>query len=353
MALLTALMATLLAAQTSGAPPAAPPSPAVLPAPTPRFTPTIVTQAEAAADPDGPPLALGEDDSARMTIALRLGATERHFLVDTGAERSAVSHALAAALGGARRPAEVQGVFGARPVELVAMPPAEVGGHQLTLGETPILRRADMGADGILGTDALRGKRVRFDFTRRAMHIVPAAQRLERIERDAIVIRAKNRSGRMILTDVRLGGIEVVAIVDSGSQVSLGNLALLAQLERRRAIAARVGGPDSTDPDHQVLSATGQRRPVTVATIHNLDFATMGFERVRLAFDDAAIFTHLGYAGRPAILLGMDLLGKFDQLSIDFSRRQLRFVVPDARTGIALCTGYQESACRRGRGQSG
>ena len=49
-----------------------------------------------------------------------------------------------------------------------------------------------------------------------------------------------------------------------------------------------------------------------------------------IMFSDAPIFTSLNLENRPAVLLGMNAMRAFDRISIDFARKQLRMVVPEA-----------------------
>ena len=44
-----------------------------------------------------------------------------------------------------------------------------------------------------------------------------------------------------------------------------------------------------------------------------------------VAFAQFAPFAELGFIDQPAMLLGMNALRKFDQVSIDFDRQQVRF----------------------------
>jgi hypothetical protein len=47
-----------------------------------------------------------------------------------------------------------------------------------------------------------------------------------------------------------------------------------------------------------------------------------------VAFADVHPFRKLGLTDRPALLLGMDAMQAFDQVSIDFANRRVRFVLP-------------------------
>lgn len=112
----------------------------------------------------------------RMTVPVKLsGNGPYRFLVDTGADRTAVSRQIVAAL---KLPsageAELHSVAGATSVGT-----AKVGELEFTRPpelsiEAAVLDRANMGADGIVGVDVLRSQRVQFDFEKQVMSIVPS-----------------------------------------------------------------------------------------------------------------------------------------------------------------------------------
>jgi predicted aspartyl protease len=107
----------------------------------------------------------------RMTVPVIVSGTGPYrFLVDTGADRTAISRHTATTLrlhGGRRAALHRGGGFsnGA---------PAPVPSLQLTrkpvrIVDAPLLERVNMGADGILGVDSLRSQRVMFDFEAQTM----------------------------------------------------------------------------------------------------------------------------------------------------------------------------------------
>jgi len=48
-----------------------------------------------------------------------------------------------------------------------------------------------------------------------------------------------------------------------------------------------------------------------------------------VGFGDVHLFGKLGLRDRPAILLGMDALRLFQRVSVDFARKEVRFLRPD------------------------
>ena len=258
----------------------------------------------------------------RMTVPVRLaGAGPYQFLVDTGADRTAVSRQLVARLnlpsaGGV----ELHSLSG---VSNVAT--AKVENVQLT--RTPetidaaVLDGSNMGADGIVGVDLLSSQRVQFDFEKQTMSIVPAATPEPIADRDSIIVRAKRKNGRLVITDAVANDERLTVVLDTGSQITVGNEAL-----RRRLI-----GDNLVDIDKSVEleSVTGQKIIGDYMFIKQLTIGGVGLTNLAVVFTDAHTFKQLGLDKRPALLLGMNAIRAFKRVSIDFANRKLRVVLPE------------------------
>ena len=188
--------------------------------------------------------------------------------------------------------------------------------------DAPLLDAADIGADGILGIDALRAERLTFDFVRRTVAITSANDAPAIDERDAIVVRAKRRDGRLVITDASAEDQHVSVVVDTGSQYSVGNDALRRALERRGTLDLR--GPV------ELVSVTGAVLRGEMAVVRDLKIGGTTVRGLGIVFAEAHTFRQLDLDRRPAILLGMNGLASFDKVSIDFAGRKLRLVVSHA-----------------------
>ena len=51
-------------------------------------------------------------------------------------------------------------------------------------------------------------------------------------------------------------------------------------------------------------------------------------DKLPVAFADAHIFKQLKLDKKPALLLGMNAMRAFDQISIDFAAKKVKFVLP-------------------------
>ena len=279
-------------------------------------------------------LAFRIDRHHRMTVPVRLGGRGPYrFLVDTGADRTAVSTALAAELGLASGPmATLHSVTGISQVATATVPTLEVTDSQARSVEAPVLERAHMGADGILGVDSLRAQRVMFDFRSQKISIVPSARKRERDEAGTIVVTAKLRRGHLIVTTARANGVALTVVLDTGSELTMGNAALRAKLEARRKLAHPV--------PVEMLSVTGEKLVGEGFYLRQVEIGDVIMRDMMIFFSNAPIFGSLALEDRPAALLGMNALQAFDKVSIDFAKKQLRIVVPPrTRRGSAVMAG--------------
>lgn len=291
--------------------------------PVPRFE--AVTEANGPVLPAAPDtLAFSRDKYSRMTLPVTLaGKGPFRFLVDTGSDRSAISRELATALllpAGSR--ARLHSATGESGVGLAVMANLKLSHRSIDRIDAPLLAAADIGADGILGIDALRAERLSFDFVRRTVSIDTAHRGPEVDDRDAIIVRAKRRDGRLVITDASAEDQHVSVVIDTGSQYSVGNDAL------RRALG-RLGALDLRGPV-ELVSVTGAILSGEMAVIRDVKLGQTTIRGLTIVFADAHTFRQLGLDRRPAMLLGMSGLESFDRVSIDFASRKLWLVVSNA-----------------------
>lgn len=280
--------------------------------------------ADAARAGEAHDIAFRIDRDERMTVPVRLGGKGPfRFLVDTGANRTVVSTALAAAMGLASGPtATLHSVSGTSQVRTALVPRLELGRDRVRSVEAALLEAAHMGADGIVGVDSLRSEKVIFDFRRRLISIVPGKRRT-RLEPGTIVVSGKLKQGHLIVASATANRVPLMAVLDTGSEITMGNAALRSRLAAR----GRLGPPERI----AMKSVTGE---VLVGEAFHLRKVTIGDVELHdlvILFTSAPIFHRLGLDGRPALLLGMNALSAFDQVSIDFVRKQLRMTIAGAR----------------------
>lgn len=267
---------------------------------------------------------IGRDVGDRMTVAVSVvGKGPYRFLVDTGSERTVISRQLAERLRlESGRNAVLHSVIGVNDVDTVFIPRLQVSNNTITIVDAPALEASNIGADGMLGIDSLHSQRVLFDFKARTMSITPSKRPLERLDGQTIVVRARTRHGRLIFSQARIDGRKVTVVIDTGSQLSIGNPALLRSLAKKRMWQA---------PDPVMLeSVTGEKLEARIAVLKKLELGDVRLGDVAVAFTDAHIFKKLDLEDEPALLLGMNAMRAFDRISIDFASKKVRFVLPGA-----------------------
>jgi predicted aspartyl protease len=284
--------------------------------------PTSVPQDPSSTGVDGTLLTFGELDQ-RLTVPVAVGtAGPYNFIIDTGAERTVVSRELAGTLRLAPGvPVNLTSMTGRSRVNTVIVPELAIEsiGERHTI-HAPALEARNLGASGLLGIDTLRKHRVSIDFETGVMTV----NRSERYRRtvshdpDEIVVVAKSLFGQLIVTDAYLGDTRIQVVLDTGSQVSMGNSAL------RRRVGLRAEQMKMIE----LTSVTGGKMVAQYTLVPKVRIGNVQFEWVPVAFADVAPFRKFGLHKKPALLLGMDALRSFRRVEIDFPNRQVRFLMP-------------------------
>ena len=278
------------------------------------------------------PLAIGRQDPtesrlltnliSRMATAADLnGHGPYHLVIDTGAQRTALAADVAASLGLPAGPdVLVHGVTEARRTQSVALSRLVVVGRRFTNLTCPVFAREHLDADGLLGLDVLRHTRLNIDLVTRRVGIAPSGRedptvgsassgRSSRIERRP----PRRRQGQLLLSQAAVESVAVDAFIDTGSQWSLGNAALMAAM-----------GPRVRDaPEIEVHGVTGQSRTARLARADRVVLAERDMGPADLLFADLHVFHALDLADRPALLVGADLLGRFRRVVLDYGRGQI------------------------------
>jgi hypothetical protein len=269
-------------------------------------------------------LQIGGDDvnarkvETRMTVEVRVnGRGPFHFVVDSGADTSAVGLRLARDLQlPVGTPVLLNAITDRNIVDRVKVDTLILGPSTISNLELPVLREANLGGDGMIGIDALVRQRLMLDFDQRVIKVEDAAKPPPRYP-DEIVITAKRQRGQLILTEVRAGGVRLNAIIDTGSEISIGNLKLRDKLLRY--------GRNQRIWTVAATGVTGKTIDLQLGTIRELKLGTVSLGNVPLAFADVPPFTVFGVNDEPALLLGTDLLEVFRRVSLDFHARKVRF----------------------------
>lgn len=240
------------------------------------------------------------------------------FVVDTGANRTAISSRLAAALGLVLDPAsmvEVHGITGSARVPAVSGTRLVVGEITLDPQQLPILEDVVFAdADGILGVEGLQNTRVEVDFENDVVTLRPSTGR--RAPAGYLVIPARLEKGGLMLVRGRVGKVQADVILDTGAQRTIGNLAL------HRALLQSLARKDTT-----VATVTGATPGVVTAIAVTTPPIAIGDARLKdvaVTFADLHVFTLWELIDEPALVVGMDVLGTVDRFVVDYGRREFQ-----------------------------
>ena len=250
------------------------------------------------------------------------------FVIDTGSVSTAVANTVVRQLElPPRAPLIVHGIASAAVTPSVEVDRLHLRGLRKRALHCPVFDREQMGADGLIGLDVLDRFRLSFNTQRRTATLARVGMRIStggvetmgsRLSRDT-VRSVRGRFGQLIMTNLQICGQTVSAFVDSGAQYSIGNQALRRVIETRRP-----SGLSSTK-SFSVLGVTGQSTQADVARVDDLRIGHHRLGPATLLFADLYCFDTLGLSGRPALLIGADLLGRFQHVAINFASNAVTF----------------------------
>lgn len=281
-------------------------------------------------------LTIGGDDIdareiiTRMTVAVRVnGRGPYRFVVDSGADTSVVGTRVARAL---QLPvgtsARLIGMTDVGRVDRVLVDELELGQSTIRDLQLPTLREGDLGGDGMIGIDALVEQRLMMDFEKHVINVEDARKPVPVMDGD-IVITARRRHGQLIITQASANGRPADAVIDTGSEITIGNLALRDRLLHRGAKITAI----------PVTGVTGVTVNLQLARIDEIQLGSIVMHDVPIAFAEVPPFGVFGLEQRPAMLLGTDLMESFRRVSLDFRARKVRFQLRRCKpTGILIST---------------
>jgi predicted aspartyl protease len=221
------------------------------------------------------------------------------FLVDTGANRTAVLTPLAVKLGllaQDQQDAVLHGMTGTIDTRILRVDELDFGMGNVGPLDTALVPLAPdvyLTAHGLLGADAFDSEIIAIDFASEELRVgVPSPQ--PNIRRHLFEIDADG----LLRADIIVSGIRATAIIDTGSTHTIANSALINAVSvSRPAMFLDMSG---------VTGGSGvQAGTVFVETMRLGGVCQRGFRVLR---SDVEIFETLDLDGEPAIIIGLDFL---------------------------------------------
>jgi predicted aspartyl protease len=266
----------------------------------------------------------GQDRALRMTVPVMVnGQGPFDFVIDTGADRTVISEELAERLDLPRDgTAKLHAMGGSAQVRIVRIGTLSVSTNRARNVRAVSLPARNIGADGLLGIDSLKGQRIVMDFVANTMRLEPSSQPEAPIPANGelIVVTARTRLGQLVMVDADANGEKVWVIVDTGAQNSVANLRLRSLLVKRN--------PMAEIKPIEMIDVLGKRTPAEYTIVDRLRIGGIAMGNAAVAFADVHPFRIFELHRKPSMLLGVESLRSFRRVSVDFTTRKVKFLLP-------------------------
>ncbi|MBW8733312.1 MAG: aspartyl protease family protein [Asticcacaulis sp.] len=269
-------------------------------------------------------LAAQTDAASHLTVAVRIKGRILHFVVDTAAERSVIADNVVQALGLMPGAAiSLNGLAGRMNVATVVAETLEFGPFHRKNVLMPVLPRALLAADGYLGLDVIDGTCVTFDFRNSILRIDAPGTLDDSPAGVAARVRLTGAKGYLRVADCLVDSVPASAFIDTGAEVSVGNVPLLTALKRRNKYLVESGAMVLT-------GVTGGEIRADVIPVDRIGLQGIAFTHGSLAISDVPDFQTWRLLIHPALLIGMDYLRQFARISIDYRAKRVQFELSEA-----------------------
>jgi hypothetical protein len=265
------------------------------------------------------------DQIGRIWAPVRInGRGPFRLVLDTGASSSGVTAMVAVALGLSTTdspPVLLRGVTGEATVPTIRVDTLSVGDLAVDSPLLPIVPDALGGAQGVLGSEGLKNKRIFIDF--RHDKIVITYSRDEHSPHGFYTVPFRLVRGQLIVIDAMVGPVHTHAVLDTGGQTTIGNVALRNALNEHNF--SYHGRPD------RIIGATLDEQRGEIIEAPAIAMGQIAIRDSGVTFADLYIFKHWKMLNEPALMIGMDALGTLDTLIIDYRRKELQIRTASSR----------------------
>jgi predicted aspartyl protease len=245
------------------------------------------------------------------------------FILDSGAEGSAVYQWFVdkAALPREKgKGGTLSGQTGSTKVTTYHVRDFELDGHHLRgVSAYGMANRHDAGREaGVLGNDFMNGKIVVYDFPCHRISVHARSANLRKIVGgEAMPVQAGLANGTNLLTlPVTVNGYTGTAILDTGSRKT-----------RLTPAFAKAAGIDVSSPQFRagkaIFGANAKKMVPRTGPVGTVRFGGVAVGHARAQIMDLPVLAEI-FKGKPAMLLGADLMGRF-RLVYDHAGRKVWF----------------------------
>ena len=262
------------------------------------------------------------DHAGRIAVPVMIdGQGPFRFLLDTGANRSAITSAFAARLGlevSAEGNMIVNSVNGRILARTATVANMHLGSIAIGPQRLPVLDgKVFEGLDGSLGADLLANLRLTADFLNDRVTITQSGRTPHDPRLNYGIVAAHRVSGWLLEASGRARSSPFRMILDTGATHTLGNRALYRALTGRQL-------EDSSATHVDVIDATRTPSNGLAITVSPIVLGDLIIENTYVTFGDFAVFELWGMQRRPVLLLGMDVLGAMQELVLDYGRQEIQ-----------------------------
>jgi predicted aspartyl protease len=237
------------------------------------------------------------------------------LVLDTGANHSGVTAQVAELLGtplDESPPVLLRGVTGIVTVPTIRVDSFTVGDLTLSPAILPIVTDAMGGAEGVLAPDEFKDKRIVIDF--KHDQIDSRRSHAERARSGFVTIPLEHSKAGLLMFHAQVGGVRIQAIIDTGGQRTIGNLAMRNALIRHHVQGKSV----------QIFDVTAESQTGETFASPPIQLGSIEIRGARITYSEMHIFERWDLTSEPALLIGMDVLGLLDTFIIDYRRHELQ-----------------------------
>lgn len=184
----------------------------------------------------------------------------------------------------------------------------------------PVMNAVMGGAEGVLGMQGFDGMRITVDFVNDQIRI--GHSRGQRTPPKFVRVPVKIHFDRLLLATGRVGRIRMHAVIDTGAERTLGNMALRRELQTRRQTEAP---PIETG----VIGLSEVMQKGEVVHTRKLQLGDIAITDLNVIYGDIDVFRLWNLQDEPAMLIGMDVLGTVHTLIVDYRLKELQIRLRD------------------------